>query len=1089
MRTVPRFGFLCLALLAIMASALAAAPANDNFANRISLPSSACAATVSNWDATAEAGEPAFLTGGKSVWWSWKAPAAGSVTITTTGSDFEALLAVYTGTGTTLATLTATTVATNHTAGVALSKVTFTAVKDTIYQIGLDSASANPFTATLEISLGTSLATINSQPASTGVATGQTMSFGTVASASGSLTLTYQWYQNGILLVDGTQSVPPIAGEIISGATTPTLTAANVQLGSSGTYVYVVISNSDGTGAVTTSPATFTVFESSAFVDTPPVSQAVTAGGTATFTVVAEGGPLPAFQWRKGGVPLTGGLQASGSTVSASAAFDANAHTTTSTLTISNANNNSTGDAGTYDVVVTNTTSGTLNTVIAPTTPTQAAAVLTINKASQAAPTVYATGAMTFGSFYQATTNQGAGATVWSLGVINTSTATNPAVGASTGVVTSSSIGTVWIRANFAGDSNHNPSTYSSEVKVTVSAAPTTFALSSANFTYNGAPQGPTINPTPSAATFTSGGTLTATNAGNYNATATATGNYTGTNNSLGWTIAKAAQATVTVTSSASGTFNTPYTATASGGSGAGSISWALGTGSTAPGAAINPTSGAVTSTGAGTVVIVATRATDTNYLAGSSANFTITLAKSAQAALSVNSSAAGTYGSAYTATTTGGSGTGTVSWALAGGSTAPGAAINSSTGAVTSTGAGTVVFNATKAADANYLSLASSNFTVTLAKAALTVTANNATRPVNTANPAFTVNYSGFAYSDNASSLTTQPTASTTATISSPVGTYPITPAGGVSPNYTFTYVNGTLTVLRVASGDFSADGKSDILWGNVVNGDHYVWLMNGGTIATNVFLATVAPQWITATGDFNADGKADILWSNTSNGDRYVWLMNGGTVTSSVFLATVAPQWTAQTGDFNADGKADILWSNSSSGDRYVWLMNGGTVTSSVFLATVAPQWTAQVGDFNGDGKADILWSNTSSGDRYLWLMNGGTVTSSVFLATIAPQWTSLVGDFNGDGKADILWSNTSSGDRYVWLMNGGTVTTNIFLTTIAPQWTPTTGDFNGDGMADLVWSNTASGDRYIWLMNGGTVTSSFFLGTLSPDWHISP
>ena len=48
-------------------------------------------------------------------------------------------------------------------------------------------------------------------------------------------------------------------------------------------------------------------------------------------------------------------------------------------------------------------------------------------------------------------------------------------------------------------------------------------------------------------------------------------------------------------------------------GSGTGAISWALGTGSTAPGAAINASSGAVTSMGAGTVVIAATKAADAN--------------------------------------------------------------------------------------------------------------------------------------------------------------------------------------------------------------------------------------------------------------------------------------------------------------------------------------------------------------------------------------------------------------------------------------------------------------------------------------------
>ncbi|MEI6862097.1 MAG: MBG domain-containing protein, partial [Verrucomicrobiota bacterium] len=75
-------------------------PANDNFENRIVLTGTAASTTGSNVGATREAGEPnhADLAGGKSVWWSWTAPATGTVTISTAGSSFDTLLAVYTGT-------------------------------------------------------------------------------------------------------------------------------------------------------------------------------------------------------------------------------------------------------------------------------------------------------------------------------------------------------------------------------------------------------------------------------------------------------------------------------------------------------------------------------------------------------------------------------------------------------------------------------------------------------------------------------------------------------------------------------------------------------------------------------------------------------------------------------------------------------------------------------------------------------------------------------------------------------------------------------------------------------------------------------
>jgi hypothetical protein len=41
------------------------------------------------------------------------------------------------------------------------------------------------------------------------------------------------------------------------------------------------------------------------------------------------------------------------------------------------------------------------------------------------------------------------------------------------------------------------------------------------------------------------------------------------------------------------------------------------------------------------------------------------------------------------------------------------------------------------------------------------------------------------------------------------------------------------------------------------------------------------------------NGDGKADLLRSNSVNGDRYLWLMNGATLVTAPYLANVPPVW----------------------------------------------------------------------------------------------------------------------------------------------------------------------------------------------------
>lgn len=127
--------------LTLPLAASAAPPANDNFTNRISRAGTVVV-TASNVGATLEANEPMHAgdPGGRSLWWSWTAAHTGRVTMGTSGSEVDTLLAVYTGT--TLATLVE--VASNDDAsfGVTTSRVTFNTLAGTTYQIAVDAYEA-----------------------------------------------------------------------------------------------------------------------------------------------------------------------------------------------------------------------------------------------------------------------------------------------------------------------------------------------------------------------------------------------------------------------------------------------------------------------------------------------------------------------------------------------------------------------------------------------------------------------------------------------------------------------------------------------------------------------------------------------------------------------------------------------------------------------------------------------------------------------------------------------------------------------------------------------------------------------------------
>lgn len=93
----------------------------------------------------------------------------------------------------------------------------------------------------------------------------------------------------------------------------------------------------------------------------------------------------------------------------------------------------------------------------------------------------------------------------------------------------------------------------------------------------------------------------------------------------------------------------------------------------------------------------------------------------------------------------------------------------------------------------------------LTVNKVVLTITADNKISVAGSAIPALTASYTGFVMGDDHTALGTQPTLSTSANSGSPAGDYSIVPSGAASNNYSFTYINGTLSLTSSALITFS--------------------------------------------------------------------------------------------------------------------------------------------------------------------------------------------------------------------------------------------------------------------------------------------
>ncbi len=112
-------------------------PPNDDFADRKSIPEDVWSVNGGTQYATLQEGEPrhAGVEGHGSVWYSWTAVSDGDLVIDTRGSDFDTVIAVYTGTG--LGDLTL--VAENEDMPLSdMASVTFEVEKGKTYQIAVD---------------------------------------------------------------------------------------------------------------------------------------------------------------------------------------------------------------------------------------------------------------------------------------------------------------------------------------------------------------------------------------------------------------------------------------------------------------------------------------------------------------------------------------------------------------------------------------------------------------------------------------------------------------------------------------------------------------------------------------------------------------------------------------------------------------------------------------------------------------------------------------------------------------------------------------------------------------------------------------
>ncbi len=213
-------------------------------------------------------------------------------------------------------------------------------------------------------------------------------------------------------------------------------------------------------------------------------------------------------------------------------------------------------------------------------------------------------------------------------------------------------------------------------------------------------------------------------------------------------------------------------------------------------------------------------------------------------------------------------------------------------------TGAGSVTVEADQAGNSNWLAAPPVQDTFNVNPAVLTVTANSASMTYGGTVPALSASYSGFVNGDGTGVLNGSPSLTMTANSGSPVGSYPITASQGTlsSPNYTFVFVNGVLTInpailLVAANNAATVYGQLPALSYSVtgfVNGDT-LSILSGGPIVTTGATQTSPPGLYAITISQGTLGAQNYTFSFV-NGVLTVQ-QAGSTVTLTSVYSTLSP------------------------------------------------------------------------------------------------------------------------------------------------------------------------------------------------------
>ncbi len=258
---------------------------------------------------------------------------------------------------------------------------------------------------------------------------------------------------------------------------------------------------------------------------------------------------------------------------------------------------------------------------------------------------------------------------------------------------------------------------------------------------------------------------------------------------------------------------------------------------------------------------------------------------------------------------------------------------------------------------------------------------------------------------------------------------------------------------LTKLQTGQFTADTRPDVVAVETSTGK--LWLYPGtaspAVLDRRVEIGRGGWNGVgrVAAGDFTGDGRTDLAAVETSTGKLFLYVNTGRSGTAifdgrtEIGLSSWNTMSKITAGDFTGDGRTDLAAVQESTGKLLLYV-NTGRTGLQIFSGNTEigrSGWNAMGriigGDFTGDGRADLVAVKTATGELLSYRNTGGSglnmIPSSVQIGR--SSWQTMgelaASDFTGDGHLDLFGVVSSGGAGRLYPLDGtGTsdVATNL-------------------------------------------------------------